>query len=178
MIDTTESPESVTRRPGSLPYPRRLVDALACLLVFGAICWALDVYNRLGIALYDEQYLSIMLTITLTYSFLRFPVRGKTRTAPLEVEVKQLSISRAVADAPLAAAKDLLSQAERLKQGWRVNLFLSAGALNGFDPDTNRRLGFTYQISDYHREDQFLGAGRAFPLGDNPSLWTTLELRD
>jgi len=105
-------------------------------------------------------------------------VRGKTKTAPLEVEVKQLSISRAVADAPLAAPKDLLAHAERLKQGWRVSLFLLAGALNGFDPDTNRRLGITYQISDYHREDQFLGAGRAFPLGDNPSLWTTLELRD
>ena len=51
-------------------------------------------------------------------------------------------------------------------------------ALNGFDPDTNRRLGFAYQIADHVHDDQFLGVGREFPLGENPSLWSTLELRD
>ena len=28
------------------------------------------------------------------------------------------------------------------------------------------------------REDQFLGVGRDFPIGENPSLWSTLELKD
>jgi hypothetical protein len=27
-------------------------------------------------------------------------------------------------------------------------------------------------------EDQFLGVGREFPVGEDPSLWSTLELRD
>ena len=55
---------------------------------------------------------------------------------------------------------------------------LSAGpGLHGFDPETNRRLGFAYQVSDHEREDQFLGVGRDFPLGENPSLWATLELQ-
>jgi hypothetical protein len=37
-------------------------------------------------------------------------------------------------------------------------------------------LGFAYQVSDAQREDQFLGVGRDFPLGENPGLWATLEL--
>ena len=28
------------------------------------------------------------------------------------------------------------------------------------------------------RGDQYLGIGRGFPLGEDPSLWSTLELRD
>jgi hypothetical protein len=50
--------------------------------------------------------------------------------------------------------------------------------MHGFDPDTNRRLGFAYHLADSIREDQFVGVGREFPIGENPSLWATLELRD
>jgi hypothetical protein len=74
----------------------------------------------------------------------------------------------------------LQARAERLKTGWRLELFLPAAVLHGFDPETNRRLGFAYQVSDPdpERQDQFLGVGREFPVGENPSLWSTLELRD
>ncbi len=54
---------------------------------------------------------------------------------------------------------------------------MPAAALHGFDPETNSRLGFAYQVSDHEREDQFLGVGRDFPIGENPSLWATLELK-
>jgi len=64
----------------ALPYPRRLVDALAILLTLGGIGWALDAYNRLGIAIYDEQYLAGMLAITLTLAFLKLPATGKVKT--------------------------------------------------------------------------------------------------
>ena len=71
------------------------------------------------------------------------------------------------------------SAGPRLSQtGWLLELFLPAEALNGFDPETNCRLGFAVQVADHVREDQFLGVGREFPVGDNPSLWSTLELRD
>lgn len=63
----------------ALPYPRRLVDALAFLLTLGGIGWALDAYNRLGIAIYDQQYLAGMLTITLTLAFLKLPAAGKKK---------------------------------------------------------------------------------------------------
>lgn len=104
-------------------------------------------------------------------------VRGTGRSA-LGIEVSQRPIARAVADAPLCRPEILAARVERLKQGWRIEMFLPAEALQGFDPETNRRLGFAYQVTDHDREDQFLGVGREFPVGENPSLWTTLELRD
>ncbi|MCF8475461.1 MAG: TRAP transporter fused permease subunit [Pseudolabrys sp.] len=64
----------------ALPYPRKLIDALATLLTLGGIGWALDAYNRVGIALYDQQYLGAMLAIALTLAFLKFPARGKVKT--------------------------------------------------------------------------------------------------
>ena len=111
----------------------------------------------------------------------RFCHRFVARLAPgakdaLWVELAQKPIARAVADAPITRNDQLAARAERLKGGWRIELFLPAEALHGFDPETNRRLGFTYQVSDPDRPDQFLGVGREFPIGENPSLWSTLEL--
>ena len=100
---------------------------------------------------------------------------GGSRTA-LEVELAQRPIARAVADAPTCPIETLSARAERLSGGWRLELFFPAEALHGFDPETNRRLGFAYQVSDPDREDQFLGVGREFPIGEDPSLWSTLEL--
>jgi hypothetical protein len=101
--------------------------------------------------------------------------RGKGRGG-LDVVVEPRTIARAVADAPQCRPDALTARAERLKNAWRVELFLPAAALNGFDSETNRRLGFVYQVTDPERDDQFLGIGREFPIGENPSLWATLEL--
>lgn len=95
----------------------------------------------------------------------------------LTVDASQRPIARAQADAPLCRSELIETRAELGKSGWSLEIFLPAKALNGFDADTNRRLGFAYQIADYVRPDQFLGVGREFPVGENPSLWPTLELR-
>jgi hypothetical protein len=94
----------------------------------------------------------------------------------LTASVTQRSIARAIADAPIYRGDAIWVGAELTKTGWNAALFLPSQALNGFDPDTNRRLGFAYQISDRVRPDQFLGIGREFPIGENPSLWATLVL--
>lgn len=94
------------------------------------------------------------------------------------VEVVQKPIARAMADAPKANPEAILSRAERLKSGWRIEFFFTAEALNGFDPDTNRRLGLMVQVVEPTQGEQFLGVGREFPIDTDPSLWTTLELRD
>jgi hypothetical protein len=96
----------------------------------------------------------------------------------LGVDVSQKPIHRAVADAPLCRPDQLQARAETFRKGWRLELFLPAEALHGFDPETNRRLGFAYQVTDPERDDQFLSVGREFPIGEDPSLWSTLELRD
>jgi hypothetical protein len=105
-------------------------------------------------------------------------LRGLATRGALSVDVAQKPIARAIADAPIARPQLIDARAERLRQGWRIELFLPAEVLNGFDPETNRRLGFAYQVTDPDRDDQFLGVGREFPVGENPSLWSTLELRE
>jgi hypothetical protein len=102
-------------------------------------------------------------------------VKGLTKTG-LGVEVHQRPIARAVADAPMGPSDSISARADRIKAGWRLEIFLAADVLNGFDPETNRRLGFAYQVSDPDRPGEFLGVGREFPVGENPSLWSTLEL--
>lgn len=96
----------------------------------------------------------------------------------LVVEVAQKPIARAVADPPMSRSDQIESRADLNRDGWTLEVFLPASVLNGFDPETNRRLGFAYQVSDHIREDQFLGIGRDFPIGENPSLWSTIELKD
>jgi hypothetical protein len=96
----------------------------------------------------------------------------------LRVDMSQRPIARALADAPLCRPEILETRAELSKSAWTLEVFLPAQSLNGFDPDTNRRLGFAYQVADQVHEDQFLGIGRDFPIGENPSLWATLELCD
>lgn len=102
------------------------------------------------------------------------PKKGPT----LNVDLAQTRIHRAQADAPLAKLGQVLTWAEPIKGGYRLELFFTAEALHGFDPDTNRRLGFYYRVADPERGDQFLGVGREFPVTDDPSLWATLILGD
>jgi hypothetical protein len=97
---------------------------------------------------------------------------------PLKVEVAQRSIHRSLAESPKAPSGAVLCRAEETRKGWRLELFFTAEALHGFDPDTNRRLGFMTQVTDPGRGDEFLVLGRDFPIGEDPSLWVTLELRD
>jgi hypothetical protein len=94
----------------------------------------------------------------------------------LKVEVSQKPIARAISDAPVTRDAEVEARAERTLSGWRLELFLPAEALHGFDPETNRRLGFACQVTDPDRGDAFLGVGREFPIGEDPSLWATLEL--
>lgn len=96
----------------------------------------------------------------------------------LEVQVAQKPIARAAADAPMARRECISARAGLTTEGWRLELFFQAEALHGFDPETNRRLGFAYRVSDQSRDDQYLGVGREFPVEDNPSVWSTLELVD
>jgi hypothetical protein len=103
--------------------------------------------------------------------------RGSSR-GQLQTQVTQRPIARATADAPIARCDDVPVRVELNRSGWLLEVFLPSQVLSGFDPDTNRRLGFAYQIADHIRDDQFLGAGREFPVGDNPSMWATVELRD
>jgi hypothetical protein len=101
----------------------------------------------------------------------------RSRTA-WDVQVAQKPIARALADAPTANLEAISTRAEAIRGGWRLEAFLPAETLHGFDPETNRRLGFTYQVTDLERDDRFFTVGRDFPIGEDPSLWAVLDLVD
>lgn len=108
----------------------------------------------------------------------RAAMRSDRGGKALDVLLDQSPIHRALADAPLSPPGSIQTRVEKMRSGWRVEMFLAAEALNGFDPETNRRLGFFYQVTDPDRGAEFLGVGRDFPVGEDPSLWATLELTD
>jgi hypothetical protein len=100
------------------------------------------------------------------------------RGPEITAQVSQHKIPRAQADSPQFNPASIQARAEPLRKGWRLELFFPAQALHGFDAEVNRRLGFYHQVTDADRGDQFLAIGRDFPIGEDPSLWCTLELRD
>jgi TRAP transporter 4TM/12TM fusion protein len=64
----------------ALPYPHKLVETMALLLTLGGIGYAVDAYARVGLEIYDTQFLAGMLAVALTMAFLKFPIRGKEKT--------------------------------------------------------------------------------------------------
>lgn len=90
--------------------------------------------------------------------------------------VAQLKINRAQQDAPLANLADVPFRSHRARGGYRLEAYLPAAALTGFDPAEHPRLGLYYCIHDQELGDQFLSVNWDFPFADDPSLWAVLEL--
>ncbi len=88
----------------------------------------------------------------------------------------QLAIHRALNDAPLCRPEQIAFHAQRTKGGYILEAFLPAAVLNGFDRETNPRLGFFYSVRDAELGEQTLSLGPDFPYWEDPSLWSTLEL--
>jgi hypothetical protein len=94
-----------------------------------------------------------------------------------EPAVAQVAIHRALADAPLCSASAVPFRSRSRKSGYTIEAFLSAAVLAGFDPDQNPRMGFFIAVRDAELGDHLLSGGPEFPYWEDPSLWSTLELR-
>ncbi len=83
MVDdlTTQGTPAPPASWGALPYPGWLVDTLAVALTLGGVGWALNFYARVGLEIYDQQFLASMLAIALAMAFLKFPIVGKERVS-------------------------------------------------------------------------------------------------
>jgi len=88
----------------------------------------------------------------------------------------QSPIHRALQDAPNAPRNTVPFRCRRIKNGYRIEAFLPAAALSGFDPEQNRKLGFYYAVRDTELGEQVLSVGSEFPYWEDPSLWSVLEL--
>jgi hypothetical protein len=98
---------------------------------------------------------------------------GPQRDEPVFLQTR---INRALQDAPLATASDVPFRCRPVRGGYRIEAFLPAGVLNGFDPDEHPRLGVYYAVRDVELGEQVLAVGSEFPFAEDPTLWATLEL--
>lgn len=120
----------------------------------------------------------------------RFFLLATTEADKLLPTVQQKSIHRALEDAPtgdLSAVRIAFfgvdedgdtfePDARRKVTDYRVEAFIPAANLNGFDVETSSRLGICYHIRDRELGNQILAAGMEFPFWEDPSLWSVLEL--
>jgi hypothetical protein len=98
---------------------------------------------------------------------------GPDKDEPAFVQSK---IHRALQDAPLVTAQTVPFQFVPRTGGYRLEAFLPATALYGFDPEQNPRLGIHLAIHDRELGEQSLSVGSDFPWAEDPSLWSVLEL--
>jgi len=88
----------------------------------------------------------------------------------------QSKINRALQDAPIAPSNAVPFRCTSAKGGYVLEGFLPASVLHGFDPEQNPRLGICYVVRDAEQGEQLLSVGSEFPFGEDPSLWSVIEL--
>ncbi|NQT17626.1 MAG: hypothetical protein HQ582_33030 [Planctomycetes bacterium] len=87
-----------------------------------------------------------------------------------------LPIHRARGQPQAIKPEDLKVWCEKQVDGYRLDAFIAADALTGFDPAEHPRLGFTYAVVDRELGEQTFATGSPMPYQEDPSLWATLEL--
>lgn len=97
---------------------------------------------------------------------------GENQDEPMFVQTR---INRALEDAPEFRGSVPIRRHARTG-GYRLEAFLPAEALHGFDPEEQPRWGFFYAVHDVELGEQTLSLSAEFPFAEDPSLWATLEL--
>lgn len=88
----------------------------------------------------------------------------------------QLEIARARESGQLADGKTLSVCVKAKKAGYLLEAWIPKSALNGFDPDSSKHVGFYYHLRDSELGEQYLTVDDEFPFANDPSLWSTVEL--
>ncbi|MFM2097208.1 MAG: hypothetical protein RIS70_4332 [Planctomycetota bacterium] len=89
-----------------------------------------------------------------------------------------LAINRARESPKPVSSTALKVRREKRIDGYLLQAHIPAEALTGFDPTEHPRLGFMYAVIDRELGWQTLNLGPEFPITEDPSLWSTLELVD
>ncbi len=100
---------------------------------------------------------------------------GSRRNAALGTMLK---INRA-RDVPrtFGQAKVLVSGALH-NDGYRMSVHIPGNAMDGWNPEEHRNLGFSYAVIDRELGCQSLAIGPDMPVAEDPGLWQTLILVD
>jgi len=89
---------------------------------------------------------------------------------------QSLPINRTREPARPVSAGLLQARSQIRPDGYRLDCFIPAEAMLGFEPAEHPRLGFTYAVIDRELGEQTFSIGRPMPYDEDPSLWATLEL--
>jgi hypothetical protein len=88
----------------------------------------------------------------------------------------QSKINRAMRDAVFAPGGSIAFRCVVRGSSYRIEAFLPAVALHGWDAEQNPRLGYFYAVHDQELGTQTSAAGMDLPYAEDPTLWSTLEL--
>lgn len=99
---------------------------------------------------------------------------GKKKTTGT---AQQLQIPRAKEESTLATPNQLRCYCSASSSGYQLELWLPSEVLQGFDPESNHKIGFYYYLRDQELGEQFLSVNQEFPFATDPSLWWTLDLK-
>lgn len=102
---------------------------------------------------------------------LRKPIKRATEEPP-PVDANQVRILRRALD----EEGDALHTTPDVVKSYRIEAFLPADVLPGFDAESNRRLGFFYRVRDRELGDQIFSGAPELPYWEDPSLWAVLVL--
>lgn len=92
--------------------------------------------------------------------------------------IVQLPVARASEDAKVHPASAFRIDQQRHPQGYRLQAWLPAEVLTGFDVETCSQLGFSCLLVDRELGLIPFTIGIEFPIANDPSLWQTLDLVD
>jgi hypothetical protein len=99
---------------------------------------------------------------------------------PKEYEgIKAGEITKFRRDEPreLASAKDLHSETEFARSHYRLKIFIPSHALQGYDPEQQKQLAFSYRIHRYGSPPQHYNvSGEEFAIEYHAFLWGPLTL--
>lgn len=108
--------------------------------------------------------------------FLALPMGGgSANTQPVFTTLK---INRSREDSPTIGGRQLKINSANTKDGYKLQLFIPASQLNGWNLEDHRQLGFSMAVVDREMGWQTLAAGPELPIMEDPSLWHTLSLED
>ncbi|MEM7312046.1 MAG: sugar-binding protein [Planctomycetota bacterium] len=98
---------------------------------------------------------------------------GKSMSEPVG---RLIQINRAKDNPKPVKDGDLKLKSKVTKDGYVLRAAIPASALTGYDPQEQRRMGFTFAVMDRELGWQTFSISNEFPIESDPSLWGTVEL--
>ncbi len=108
------------------------------------------------------------------HHFCLLPTGGGTTGS--EATAVQLPVARAKEDAPVTDSEDFLVRRHTQTDGYRLEFWIPAEALHGYDPLQQPLIGFSCRVNDAEHGRLPFALADDFPVESDPSLWHTLEL--